>query len=185
MTRPPFHSMFWSYLKIGASAFGGGLAALPVFDAELVYRRHWLTSADVAEAYAISQSIPGVIFVNCAVMTGLRISGKRGAILAAATVVLPAFFILLALAMFFNGQWENRWVAGAMSGLRPAVIAIIAGAAIRLGRDCIRSPLLFLAAAAGAGLMLAKILSPVPLILIGAAAGLVIHFLRRKKEETP
>lgn len=177
--------MFWSYLRIGASAFGGGLAALPVFEAELVDRRHWLAPADVAEAYAISQSVPGVIFVNCAVMTGLRISGKRGAILAAATVVLPAFFILLALAMFSSGQWENRWVAGALSGLRPAVIAIIAGAAIRLGRDSIHSPLLLLAAIAGAGLMLAKVLSPVPLILIGAAAGVAFHCFRRKKEDTP
>ena len=93
--------------------------------------------------------------------------------------------ILLALAMFFNGQWENRWVAGAMAGLRPAVIAIIAGAAIRLGRDSIRSPLLLLAAAAGAGLILAKILGPVPLILMGAATGLAVHVLRRNRKEAP
>ena len=58
MTRPPHLSLFWSYLRIGAFAFGGGLAALPVFEAELVRRRRWLSSADVAEAYAISQSVP-------------------------------------------------------------------------------------------------------------------------------
>ena len=185
MSRPPYLSIFWSFLRIGISAFGGGLAALPVFAAELADRRRWLTPAEVAEAYAISQSVPGVIFVNCAVLTGLRISGKRGAILAAATVALPAFFIILALAALFNDQWENRWVAGAMAGLRPAVVALIAGAAIRLGRDVIRSPLHLLAAAAGAGLMLAKILAPVPLILIGAATGLAFHFLRRHKEVAP
>jgi chromate transporter len=185
MERPSYLPLFWSYLRIGASAFGGGLAALPVFEAELVQRRHWLASAVVAEAYAISQSVPGVIFVNCAVLTGLRISGKRGALLAATTVVLPAFVIILALALFFNGSWENRWVAAALSGLRPAVVAIIAGAAIRLGRDCIRSPLLLLAAAAGAGLMFKHILGPVPLILMGAATGLAFHFLRRKKVVNP
>jgi chromate transporter len=182
MIRPTFHSLFWGYLKIGASAFGGGLAALPVFVAELADRRRWLTPGDVAEAYAISQSVPGVIIVNCAVITGLRISGKRGAILAAITVVLPAFFILLALAAFFNDQWENRWVAAALTGLRPAVIAIIAGAALRLGRGRFRSPVFVLAAAASAGLMLAKIVAPVPLILLGAAAGLALHFIRREKE---
>jgi chromate transporter len=185
MSRPPYLSVFWCFLRIGVSAFGGGLAALPVFAAEIADRRRWLTPAEIAEAYAISQSVPGVIFVNCAVLTGLRIAGKRGAILAAFTVALPAFFILLALAAFFNDQWENRWVAGAMAGLRPAVVAIIAGAAIRLGRDCIHSPLLLLAAAAGAGLMLAKVLGPVPLILLGAAIGLAFHFFRRQSEVEP
>ena len=185
MTRPSLHSLAWSFLKIGAGAFGGGMAALPVFEAEVVRRRQWLAPAEVAEDYAISQSVPGIIIVNFAVMTGLRLSGKRGALIAAGAVVLPAFFIILALAALFNGKWENRWLAAALAGLRPAVVALIAGAAIRLGRESLRSPLLLLAAAASAGLMLAKILGPVPLILLGAAAGLALHFVRRKTEAAP
>ena len=185
MTRPSLHSLAWSFLKIGAGAFGGGMAALPVFEAEVVRRRQWLAPSEVAEAYAISQSVPGVIIVNFAVLTGLRLSGKRGALVAAVAVALPAFFIILALAALFGGRWENRWVAAALSGLRPAVIALIAGAAIRLGCASLRSPLLLLAAATSAGLMLAKILGPVPLILLGAAAGLAFHFARRKPEAAP
>ena len=183
--RTPLHSLFWSFLKIGAGAFGGGMAALPVFEAELATRRRWLAPPEVAEAYAISQSVPGVIIVNFAVLTGLRLAGKRGALVAAFTVVLPAFFIILALAALFKDRWENRWVAAALSGLRPAVVALIAGAAIRLGRDTLRSPLLLLAAAASAGLMLAHVLGPVPLILLGSAAGLALHGLRRQKEPAP
>ena len=185
MSRHPLHSIFWSFLRIGAGAFGGGMAALPVFEAELATRRRWLTPHEVAEAYAISQSVPGVIIVNFAVLTGLRLSGKRGALVAAVAVALPAFFIILALAALFAGQWENRWVAAALSGLRPAVVAIVAGAAIRLGCAHLRSPLLWLAAAAGAALMYAKILPPVPLILLGAAAGFALHLFRRKKEPSP
>lgn len=185
MTRPGYPSLFWSYLRIGATAFGGGLAALPVFEAELVNRRHWLVPAEVVEAYAIAQSIPGVIIINFAVFSALRVAGKRAAVLAAVTVALPAFFIILALAAFFGERWSNRWVAGALDGLRPAVIAIIAGAAIRLGRDGLRSPLFLLAAATGAGLMLGRVLGPVPLILIGAAAGLAAHLFRRRREAAP
>ncbi len=185
MTRPSYFTLFRSYLRIGAGAFGGGLAALPVFDAELVTRRRWLTAADTAEAYAISPSIPGVIIVNFAVLTGLRLAGKRGAFVAALAVVLPAFFIILALAAIFAGRWENRWIAAALAGLRPAVVAIIAGAAIRLGRAHLRSPFRILAAAGCAGLLLAKILAPVPLILLGAGAGLAWHVLRRRKEAAP
>ena len=77
------------------------------------------------------------------------------------------------------------WLAAALAGLRPAVVAIIAGAALRLGSVQLRSPLLWLAAAGAAGLLLAKILSPVPVILLGAAAGLAVHLLRRKPEARP
>ena len=72
-----------------------------------------------------------------------------------------------------------------MTGLRPAVVAVVAGAAIRLGRGQLRAPLAWLAAAAGAALMLAKILPPIPLILLGAGMGLAIHFARRKGAGSP
>jgi chromate transporter len=185
MLRPALHAIFGSFLRIGAGAFGGGMAALPVFEAELVRRRQWFSPAETAEAYAISQSVPGVIIVNFAVLAGLRLAGKRGALVAAIAVALPAFFIILALAALFAGRWENRWIAAALSGLRPAVVAIIAGAALRLGFANLRSPWPWLAAAAGAGLLLAKILAPVPLILLGAAAGLALHLVRRRKEPAP
>ena len=73
------------------------MAALPVFEAELVTRRRWLSPSEVAEAYAIAQSVPGVIIVNFAVLSALKISGKRGAILAAFASALPSFAILLAI----------------------------------------------------------------------------------------
>lgn len=185
MNRPSHAALIWSFLRIGATAFGGGMAALPVFEAELVGRRRWMTPAEVAEDYAIAQSVPGVIIVNFAVLTGLRGAGKRAAILAAIAVALPAFFVILALAALVGTRWDNRWVAGALAGLRPAVVALIAGAAIRLGVANLRSPLLLLGAAVGASLMLSRVLGPVPLILAGAGIGLVVHVLRRKPKATP
>jgi chromate transport protein ChrA len=76
-------------------------------------------------------------------------------------------------------------VEGALAGLRPAVIALIAGAAIRLGRLHLRSPLLLAAAAAGAALMLGRVIGPVPLILAGAGAGLAVHGFRRRPGAAP
>ena len=175
-----WHSIVWSYLRIGAGAFGGGMAALPVFEAELATRRRWLSSADTAETYVIAQSIPGVIIVNFAVLSGLRLAGKRGACIAAGAVILPAFFIILALAILFRGRWDHRWVAAALNGLRPAVVAVVAGAALRLGRAHLRRVWLWLAAALAAGLMFFKLIGPVPLILLGATVGLLGHALSRR-----
>lgn len=185
MIRPPYPSLCASYLRIGASAFGGGMAALPVFEAELADRRHWMAPAEIAEAYAISQSVPGVIIVNFAVISALRIAGKRAAGLAAVLVALPAFFVILGLALLFGGHWDNRWVAGALGGLRPVVVALIAAAALRLARPGARSPLFLLGAAAGAALLLRGILGPIPLLLIGAAAGLAVHAARRRRRARP
>ena len=163
------------------------MASLPVFEAELSRRRSWLSPAEVAEAFAIYQSVPGVVIVNFAVFTALRISGKRAAILAAIASALPAFVVLLAVAAFFGGHWNNRWVVGALSGLRPAVIALLVGAAIRLGREGRRSPLFLLAAAAAAALLRFGILGPVPLVLLGALGGLLFHAARRAcgRKSTP
>ncbi len=185
MCRPSHALLFWSYLRIGATAFGGGWAALPVFEAELVRRRQWLLPAEVAEAYAISQSVPGVIIVNFAVISGLRISNRSGAILAAFAVALPAFFIILALAAFLGDNWNNRWVNAALDGLRPAVAALVFGAAFRLARTGLRSPLFLLGASASALLLLFRVAGPVPLILMGALLGLAGHAIRRKPEKTP
>ncbi|HQN81022.1 MAG TPA: chromate transporter, partial [Kiritimatiellia bacterium] len=115
MVRPSLVPVIWSFLRIGAVAFGGGLAALPVFEAELVRRRQWLTVTETAETYAISQSVPGVIIVNFAVLAGLRLGGKRMALCAALAVALPAFLVILALAAWSAGRWDNRWVAAALS----------------------------------------------------------------------
>ena len=94
-------------------------------------------------------------------------------------------WIILALAALFAGRWENRWIAAALGGLRPAVVAVVAGAALRLGRGQLRSPFAWLAAAAGAALLFAKILPPIPLILLGAATGLGLHLARRKGAPAP
>ncbi len=161
------------------------MAALPVFEAELVNRRHWFTPAEVAEAYAISQSIPGVIIVNFAVLTGLRLSGRAVALFAALAVSMPAFVCLLLIAMYFQNQWNNRWVNAALQGLRPAILALIAASAIRLGKNMTRSPFLLLATLTGTVLLLAKILSPVFLILIGITSGLAFHHLFKMRKSRP
>lgn len=157
------------------------MAALPVFEAELVIRRRWLSPQDNAELFAIAQSGIGVIIVNFAVLAGLRLVGKRGALVAVVAVVLPAFLVILALATLAAGNWENRWLAAALTGLRPAVVAIIAAAAWRLGRANLHSPWHFLAAAICAGLLFHRVCSPVVLILLGIVVGLGLHRLRRPR----
>ncbi len=181
MVAPSSWQITLSFLRIGVSAFGGGMAALPVFEAELDKRRGWLTRDDITGAYTLAQSIPGVIIINFAVLTGYRLAGKRGAAWATLAVIQPAFFVILALAILLDGQWNNKWVEAVLSGLRPAVIALLAAAAIRLATRFYRSPPAVAAAIATAVLMFCFNISPVWFILVGILVGTTAHALHLKR----
>ncbi len=161
-------SLLVSFLRIGAVAFGGGYAILPLIEAEVSRRRGWFTTHEIAEAYALGQSVPGVIAINTAAFLGGRLRGSRGALAAALGTALPAFLIILLVAMVMPGLREWRWAGYALWGVRPAVVAIIARAAWRMARF---SPLSWPTAAAfGAALVLMVFTEINPIVPIAAAA---------------
>lgn len=185
--RPSLAAVAVSFLRIGAMAFGGGIAALPVFEAELARTRRWMPSDDVAECFAIAQSVPGIIIVNFAVLAGRQLRGVPGALAAAFAVVAPAFLLVLLFSSVLAGRWDAPWLQAVLSGLRPAVVALLLAAAWRIARTRIAGPaavVLFLAAGA---LHLACGV-PLPLLLLlAAAAGIVLGRLApaRRKERAP
>ena len=72
-----YRAVAWSFFRVGAGAFGGGWASLPVFAAELAGRRGWFEEGELAEMFALAQSVPGVILVNFAVLAGENIDVFR------------------------------------------------------------------------------------------------------------
>jgi len=122
---PSIPALFLAYLKIGCTAFGGGVAALPVFRAELATRRAWLAEAAVDELFAASQAIPGVILVNAAVLTALPLRRRIGAAVAALAVVLPAFLVIFFLGTLLVAHRDAPWLAAIWFGLRPAVVGLL------------------------------------------------------------
>lgn len=125
-------TLFWTFLKIGAFTFGGGYAMLALIQAE-VSRHGWLTAAEVVDLVAVSESTPGPFAVNAATYVGMRTGGFFGALCATLGVVLPSFIIILIVARCFDRFKSSRIVAGCMSGLKPAVIGLIAAAAVSVG----------------------------------------------------
>ncbi|MBR6022111.1 MAG: chromate transporter, partial [Kiritimatiellae bacterium] len=128
-----------SCLRVGCLAFGGGLASYPVFRAEFCARRDWLTEDDLDAWFGAAQAVPGVILVNVSATLGLRLAGRPGAAVAAVSAALPAFLCMICLGVLWAGFAENRFVAAALAGLRPAVVALLAAAAVRLARRGIRT----------------------------------------------
>lgn len=171
-------SLALSALRVGCLAFGGGLASYPVFRAEFCDRRGWLSEDDLSAWFATAQAVPGVILVNVAATLGLRLSGRPGAVLAAVCAALPAFCCMLLLSVLWTSSAGNPWVSAALAGLRPAVVALLAAAAVRLARRGVRTlPRAAVALLAAAWLFLGG--SPVPVLLAALLLPPLFWRLRR------
>jgi len=124
--------LFWSFLQIGLFSFGGGYAAIPLIQSQVVDINQWLSMSEFADVITISQMTPGPIAINSATFVGTRIAGIQGAIVATIGCVFPSCIIVLSLAYIYYRYRGLSVVQGVLNGLRPAVIAMIGSAGIAL-----------------------------------------------------
>ncbi len=125
--------LFLTFFKIGAFTIGGGYAMLPLIQAE-AQAHGWMSEADLVNFVAVSESTPGPLAVNFSTYIGRVTGGFFGALCATAGVVLPSFIIILAIAGCYKKFQSSRIVSGCMSGLRPAVIGLIATSVLSVGQ---------------------------------------------------
>lgn len=123
--------LFFTFLKIGAFTFGGGYAMLPLIQ-EAVLSKGWIEYADFVNFIAVSESTPGPFAINMATYVGAEVGGVFGSFCATSGVVVPSFVIILIVAKFFEKFKNSKIVSGCMSGLKPAVIGLIAGAILSI-----------------------------------------------------
>lgn len=124
--------LFWSFFQIGLFSIGGGYAAMPLIQNQVVELNPWLTMSQFADVITISQMTPGPIAINSATFVGLQIAGLRGALVATAGCVVPSCIIVLTLAAVYYKYRGLTVIQGVLAGLKPAVIAMIASSAISL-----------------------------------------------------
>lgn len=124
--------LFWSFFQVGLFSFGGGYAAMPLIQAQVVELHGWLNMSEFADIITISQMTPGPIAINSATFVGMRIAGISGALVATLGCVLPSCAVALLLAKLYLKYRSLDLIHGALSGLRPAVIALIASAGVTI-----------------------------------------------------
>ena len=121
-----------SFIQIGLFSIGGGYAAMPLIQEQVVDMRGWLTMGQFADIMTIAEMTPGPIAINCATFVGTRVAGPVGAVTATVGCILPSCIIVLTLAYVYYKYRGLGLVKGILAGLRPAVIAMIASAGISL-----------------------------------------------------
>ena len=105
---------------------------MPLIQAQVVDSNHWLSMKEFVDIITISQMTPGPIAVNSATFVGMRISGILGAIVATVGCVMPSAIIVLTIAYFYY-KYQDLWVIqGALKGLRPSVVSLIASAGLSI-----------------------------------------------------
>jgi chromate transporter len=124
--------LFWSFFQVGLFSIGGGYAAMPLIQNQVVDINHWLSMNEFADVITISQMTPGPIAINSSTFVGIRVAGMPGAVVATLGCVFPSCIIVLFLAYIYYKYRNLSVVKGVLNGLRPAVTAMIASAGFAL-----------------------------------------------------
>ena len=122
--------LFWSFIQIGLFSFGGGYAAMPLIQGQVVTTHGWLSMAEFTDLITISQMTPGPIAVNSATFVGLKIAGVPGAVVATLGCILPSCIIVTILAKLYLKYRKLDMLQGILHSLRPAVVAMIASSGV-------------------------------------------------------
>lgn len=131
--------LYFTFAKMGAVTFGGGLAMMPVLQKELITKRGWITDEELLDYYAIGQSTPGIIAVNVSTFVGYRQLGVLGGIVATLGIVTPSLLIIMLLAKLIDSVDEFPAVQKALKGVNVAVAALLTKVSFDFCKKTIRN----------------------------------------------
>lgn len=124
--------LFFSFIQVGLFSVGGGYAAIPLIQNQIVYTHQLMTMEEFTDLITIAEMTPGPISINSATFVGTRLAGIPGAIICTVGCIIPAFIICLTLAHFYYKYRSFSGVQTVLSALRPAVVALIASAGMSI-----------------------------------------------------
>jgi len=173
--------LFLVFFKAGTFTFAGGLAMLPVIEKDIVEKYKMLDRDDFLEYATLSQTLPGIIAVNCACFVGRRVSGTLGMLAASIGATFSAFVLMIAATIATQYIPQTGPAVGAMSCIRAASSALVLSAAFTLGARNIKSAFsVILMLAAFVSVLFFKISTPLVVIAAGIAGYVYQRFLNRK-----
>lgn len=124
--------LLWSFFQIGLFSIGGGLAALPLIQHQVVDVHGWLSLTAFTDLVTIAEMTPGPIAINSSTFVGIQLAGIPGALVATLGCILPSCIIVSLLAFLYFKYQNLSIIQGILNGLRPAVVALIAAAGLNI-----------------------------------------------------
>jgi len=124
--------LFLSFIQIGLFSIGGGYAALPLIQNQIVDIHGWLSLQEFVDIISIAEMTPGPIAINSATFVGMKIGGIGGAVVSTFGCILPSCIIVLLFAYLYQKYKKLTVMQGVLNGLRPAVVSLIASAGVTI-----------------------------------------------------
>jgi chromate transporter len=166
-THPTFWEAFKFWFKLGFISFGGPTGQISIMYQELVEKRKWISNNRFLHALNFCMLLPGPEAKQLAIYIGWLLHKTPGGVIAGSLFVIPSIIILFGLSYIYASFGNILWIAGIFIGLKPAVMAIVAAAVIKIGQKALKNEIMIIVAAvAFIGIFFFKV--PFPIIVLGA-----------------
>lgn len=175
--------LFVEFFKLGLFTIGGGMAMIPLIQGIVVDRKHWMTEEEAVDCIAVSQGLPGVIAINMATYIGQKKKGIPGGIIATVGVMLPSLIIIIMVVELLSTIGGNKYVAGALVGIKAAATGLIIFAAYKLGKQILKGPFQWILAVAAFAVIAFLEVNAVWAIIGGIVAGLIYTKIKPSGED--
>jgi len=171
-------SLFLLFLKIGSLSFGGFMALVSVVEREVVQKRKLLAENEIIDGISLASVLPGPLAVNLVAYVGYRLKGFLGALVTAFAVIFPSYLLILLLSYFYFTYGDIPAVQDILSGLLPAIVAIILVVGLDLFKKNVKqnSQKIITALAATVLIFVGGFFTTLALIVIFALLGRAIFF---------
>ncbi|MBO9611220.1 MAG: chromate efflux transporter [Dyadobacter sp.] len=179
--------LFLTFLKIGATSWGGFMSLISMIQKKVVEKDRMLDNAKVMEGISLASVLPGPMAVNVVSYVGYQLGGWKGAFVSVAAVILPSFVLMLALSHFYFQYGDVPAMSHFFAGILPAVAAIIVSVAISMGRKNISDiPQVLIAVVSAVVVFVSKsYFTTLAVLLASALMGYLIYFKKAASSATP
>lgn len=167
--------LFLAFARIGLLAFGGGFAALPLIEREVVLRLQWFSHSEFLELVAISELTPGPIAINAATFVGYKLAGVGGSLIATIGVCLPSAALILIVVRLLHRLEGSVLADRVVRSLRPAVVALLVTAAYSVAGKGIADIRGIIIAVVCFVILRTRKVHPVLVLIIAGATGIIIY----------
>ena len=137
-SRVEWRALARTFLKLGTTGFGGGLAVIAQIRRVVVHQRRWLTEEEFLDAVSLAQSLPGANAANAITYVGLKVGGIRGSLVSVVSFILPSFLMMIGLTIAHTHLFQNVDAQRVFQGFNAAVVGLIAATTVKLGQTAMQ-----------------------------------------------